>query len=420
MDITTLRAVLEAEAFAPSAFVAAGPERVGVEAEWIPVDAVTRHVAPIHGAGGTLQLLWRLSEREGWVATSSPKGTPLFLLPQGDTLSFEPGGQVEVALRPEASVSALMTRLARIGTRLESAAQAAGIAMVASGVDPAAVPGATPLMLDAPRYRRMATYLAAIGPDGARMMRQTAALQLSFDWGPPAQRTRRWQVLNAAAPLLGALFANAPRSGGVISGVPSERAGIWRRLDPTRTGLPWGADDPIGQYLRFALDAPAFLLGDDPARAEPFREWLDRGATLDDWRDHLSTLFPEVRPRAYLELRTLDALPLEWTVVPVALVSALLRDAAALEDASFLLGDPDPHELARASAFGLADPFVRARAMALMRVMRAAVDQLDDAVLASADRDTVDRFIERFTERGRAPADDAVAASPEGRPRQAV
>jgi glutamate--cysteine ligase len=142
----------------------------------------------------------------------------------------------------------------------------------------------------------MDAYFARIGPAGARMMRQTASLQVAVDIG--ADALGRWRLLNALAPFLTAVFANSRRYAGDDTGFASYRAETWRRTDPLRTGLLTGMD-PIGAYVDFALRAPAILLGGDKEPAQPLAAWLGTIDGTASWERHLGTLFPEVRPRAH-------------------------------------------------------------------------------------------------------------------------
>ena len=179
---------------------------------------------------------------------------------------------------------------------LRAAAAGEGIDLLAVGIDPLNTAERAPLLIHAKRYERMAEYLGRLGPSGARMMRQTAAFQVSVDFDD--EPWLRWRVLNAAAPYVVAIFANSPIYAGEPTGHQSARADVWRNLDPARTGIPFDERAPLQAYLDFALTAPAILLPTLDGEHRPFGEWLTRAnPTAEEWQDHLSTLFPEVRPR---------------------------------------------------------------------------------------------------------------------------
>lgn len=332
---------------------APGPPRIGVEVELIPVAADTRRPVPIvaEEGPGTLPLLRRFAAERCWREEEAPYGAPRWILPDGGCVSYEPGGQIELAAAPARSPSALLRSLRAVVPPLRAAARDEGIDLLSLGIDPVNALDDTKLQLPGGRYARLTSFLESIGTGGVRMMRQTAAFQVSLDWGPDP--LARWRMLNAAAPYLTALFANSPVYRGEDTGWRSFRARVWRELDGGRTGT-FPCDDPVGEYLRFALDAPAILLGDDGGPWLPFRAWTE--ATGDDWRAHLTTLFPEIRPKGFAEVRCIDAMDPECYAAPVLLLTGLCDHAPTFRAALDLLGAPDPALLEPAARLGLADP----------------------------------------------------------------
>lgn len=380
----SLEHALHEACFAPRP-PADGPPRIGAEAELIPVDAGTRRVAPIDdGAGrGTLHVLRAVGAVHGWQERRTCKGTPAFALPDGGTITFEPGGQVEYGAPPLPSASALARSLAGLHHALRDAAERQGIELLTVGIDPVNPVERAPLQLDAARYARMAEYLATIGPCGARMMRQTAALQVSLDAG--SEPAARWRLLNALAPWMVALFANSPRYAGAESGHASYRAAVWRAVDPRRTGIFQGCD-PAAEYTRFALQAPAMMLGPRGGVYEPFAAWLARGeAGREDWETHLSTLFPEVRPRGYFEVRSCDALPPERMIAPIVFLAGLAYHPPSASAALELLGDPDPALLARAARDGTTDPTIARLAPSLVELALDGANALGESYVEGED-----------------------------------
>jgi glutamate--cysteine ligase len=197
----------------------------------------------------------------------------------------------------------------------------------------------------------MDAHFARIGPAGARMMRQTASLQVALDIGADARA--RWRLLNALAPMLTAIFANSRRYACEDTGFASYRAETWRRTDPARTGLLTGID-PIGEYVDFALRAPAILLGAEDEPARPFEQWIGAGGVA-HWEKHLGTLFPDVRPRGYFEVRSIDAVPEAQWPAALAFLTGLAYDPVAAAEAAEIVGDPDTGLLERAGRMGLHD-----------------------------------------------------------------
>jgi glutamate--cysteine ligase len=293
---------------------------------------------------------------------------------------------------------------------LRSASASEGIDLLPVGIDPLNSADQAPLLIHATRYARMAEYLARRGPTGARMMRQTAAFQISLDFDD--EPWLRWRVLNAAAPYVIAIFANSPIYAGVRTDHQSTRAQVWRDLDPSRTGIPYNEADPVGAYLDFALGAPAILYPTIDGGYRPFGEWLDRAnPSSGEWHDHLSTLFPEVRPRGHLELRSADSIAPEWYAAPIALTAGMLYNPPALRATADLLGLPDPGLLERAGRCGLRDPAIATMAMDLFEVALQGCHGLGARYFHPADLEEATAFFDRYTRRGRSPADDMLESA---------
>jgi glutamate--cysteine ligase len=388
------------------------PRHIGAEAEFIPVESQTGRRCPLEAEGqlATLPFLRRYGLRQGWCEGLTPKGTPCFTLPIGGAVTFEPGGQLEYSSPPCRSASALLALLRAVVLPLRAAAAGEGIDLMAVGIDPLNSLAGAPLLIHAKRYDRMAEYLGRRGMAGARMMRQTAAFQVSLDFDD--EPWLRWQVLNAAAPYIVAIFANSPIYARKRTGHQSARAHVWRTLDPSRTGIPYDRQDPVGAYLDFALAAPAILFPTMEGEHRPFSEWLARSnPTLEEWHDHLSTLFPEVRPRGHLELRSADAIAPHWYAAPLALTAGILYDPAALRATADLLGTPDLGLLSSAGRLGLHDPAVARTASDLFEVALQGCQELGARYFHPADLEQATAFFDRYTRRSRSPADDMLEAA---------
>ena len=381
----------------------AGPPHVGLEVEFLVLEKGTGAVPRLDATLGALR---RPGGTSTWEETRSSRDTPVFHLPGHGRLSFEPGGQVEVSTPALRSASEVLAWTGGILSDLEGALARAGLELLGLGIDPYNPVERVPLQLDAPRYRRMASWLARRGTHGARMMRQSASVQVNLDYGESPLRS--WRLMNAAAPSLTAIFANSARYAGDVTGHQSYRSFVWRELDPERTGL-FPCLDPVEEYLDFALEAPAILLGPEGAPAEPFRIWWNRlAATLDDWRAHLTTLFPDVRPRGYLEVRCIDALPREWIGVPPVFLAGLLYSPDAMAEAERLLGPPDPDLAWLAGEVGLRAPRLGALSRELFSIGLEGARSLSGMVTES-DLATARLFYETFTKDRRSPADLAEA-----------
>lgn len=385
------------------------PRRIGAEVELIPVESLTGRRCSIDSdtAVSMLPFLRRFGSRQGWTEGRTPKGTPCFMLPVGGVLTFEPGGQIEYSSPPCRSASTLLSLLRSVILPLRAAADLEGIDLLTMGIDPINPAELAPMLIQAKRYQRMDEYLSRLGPAGARMMRQTAAFQVSVDFDD--EPWLRWRVLNGAAPYVVAIFANSPIYAGAPTGYQSSRAQTWRNLDPTRTGLPYDEQAPVQKYLDFALAAPAILFPTVDGEHRPFGEWLTRvSPTTEEWQDHLSTLFPEVRPRGHLELRSADSIGAEWYAAPVALAAGILYDSRALRAAADLLPIADLGLLERAGRLGLHDPAIARTASDLFEVALAGCAGLGAAYFHPADLEQARAYFERYTRRARAPADDVL------------
>ncbi len=409
LDRAGLATDLAEHAFAGPIAGSLTPRRLGAEVELIPVESLTGRRCGIEPGEGisTLPFLRGYGGSQGWKESRTPKGTPCFVVPAGGTLTFEPGGQLEYSSPPCRSASSLLTLLRSTVVPLRTAAAGEGIDLLAVGIDPMNPAERAPMVVHAQRYQRMAEYLSRLGPAGARMMRQTAAFQVSVDFDD--EPWLRWRVLNAAAPYVVAIFANSPIYADEPTGHQSARADAWRKLDPTRTGIPYDEREPVQAYLDFALGAPAILLPTIDGEHRPFGEWLTRASpTTEEWRDHLSTLFPEVRPRGHLELRSADAIAPEWYAAPLALTVGVLYDSRALRAAADLLPIPDLGLLERAGRLGVHDSEIARTAADLFEIALSGCAGLGSRYFHPSDLEQARAYFDRYTRCSRAPADDVL------------
>ncbi len=407
LSVRDVRDTLGDRSFSPES-----PCRVGVELEWITVargDEVAR-VDPVDLARA--------------VAAAGP-------LPGGSTVTFEPGGQLEVSAPPfvgmgdACAVAEADTALAR------AAASAIGVDLVGLGADPLRPPRR---VANSARYRAMEAYFDADGPAGRRMMANTASVQVNIGVGPTADdAARQWRLAHRLGPTLAAAFANSPFLEGRPTGFRSARLATWMALDRSRAA-PVDSDRPgPAAWADYVLDARVMLIRPEPRpapgrEAEPgsapdhfvhldspltFGQWVAEGHELgwptnDDLDYHLSTLFPPVRPRGWLELRMLDALPDPWWQVPVAVTAALLADPEG--------GDAANQAATSCSAVGrwidaartgLGHPALAASARDCFGAAQASLDRLGAPASLV---DMVAAYAERWVDRGRTPADDRLDA----------
>lgn len=414
------RALVATHCFSPRAG-AAELGKVGLEAESFPIwqraDGAPdgRVTLADQQRAGSATVLADL----GW-SEATVSGLACSWLPNSARVTFEPGGQVEVATCPRDTAAAALDDLDTGTATLARAYGHAGAGLAAAGMDVWHDPASIAQQLAAPRYALMAAYLARRGPDGHTMMCHSASLQVNLCLGPPAVAAERWLVANLLTPMIVATFAASPDRGRA-----SGRAHLWRRLDPTRTGVParlvdGTADDPVDQATDVALRADVMLTrgfrgwrAGHPGRA--FGAWLREGhpemgwPTSEDFVYHLTTLFPEVRARGFLELRGVDALPARWRAVPVVLLVGALYDATArarIRDVLERHRRSLPNLLVQATGRGVADPAMCALAVETWSLALAGAARLPAGYLRPGDLPAVEAFLDRFTLRGRCPSDE--------------
>lgn len=332
------------------------------------------------------------------------------VLPGASLITVEPGGAVELSGPPADDVVSAITAMAGDRAVLRSAFAEAGLGLVLLGADPL-----RPAKRINPgdRYRAMEQFFEAsqTGAAGAAMMTSTASVQVNLEAGPEAGWAARLRLSHALGPTLVAIAANSPLLGGKFTGWRSSRQWVWSQLDSARCGPVLGVDgeDPAGEWARYALKAPVMLVHPTPEMDAvpvtdwvPFADWADGRVLLGDRRPtvadldyHLTTLFPPVRPRRFLEIRYLDSVPdADWPAL-VFTLTTLLDDPGAAEIAAEAC-EPVATSWDRAAQTGLGDRRLRDAAI---RCVQAAAERAPAALEESMAR------LMRSVEQGRAPAD---------------
>jgi glutamate--cysteine ligase len=372
------------------------PRTIGVELELIAVHASTGLPAlpRDESAKSTAAVLSQLGKREGWVEEVVENDPPSWTLKDGAHISFEPGGQIEISSPPNATATGALRTTQSLAALIRDAMLPAGIELTACGIDPHNGIEAVPLQLLRDRYARMTRFFDAIGPSGVRMMRQTAAVQINVERG--RSPVARWNLLNSLAPFIVALFANSRRYAGKSTEHASYRAHLWRTLDPSRTGLPCDATDAAARYLAFALDAKAMRSSDGTRPWLGFREWMRTDALSEnDWQFHLSTLFPEVRPKEFFEIRSADAIDSEYLAAPVVFVTGIVYDEESAASASQLMPAPSEALLERAGRLGLGEPEIHRVVARLTELAVSGAKRLGDEYIADEDLGVAQQYFAR-------------------------
>jgi glutamate--cysteine ligase len=266
----------------------------------------------------------------------------------GGIVTFEPGGQIEYSSSAGADLKKVINELIVHMSELETILAARQIGFFFGGLNPWLSAAEVGLKMKKPRYLAMDRYFQNIGPHGQQMMRLSGSIQVSLDFGNEETAEKRWWVANLISPIFCAIFGNSPFLAGKNTGSKSYRSVIWQLLDNSRTGFPHirvRSDKkrlPFEYYLEFALNANLFTLPDESGchgycdKQISFREWLKNGyqgfyPTIEDWDTHLTTLFPEVRAKGFMECRFIDGQSKPCWAVPAIIATALIYDDEATE-----------------------------------------------------------------------------------------
>ncbi len=316
--------------------------RVGLEWEKEAVRRDGRRV-PFDAADGIESILTRLSERFGW--TPIREGEHVVALERdGAAITLEPGGQIEISTAPHRALAGIERALRRHLGELQDVTRGTDVLFLSTGFTPVQPIGAIPFVPKA-RYAVMRSYLATRGDGGLAMMKGTSAVQVAFDFSSEADCARKFALAMALSPVVTALASSSPLVGGRPSGYHSWRARCWQHTDPARTGLLAELlDGPFtfARWVDWLLRVPMMFVrrGHDyvDAGGRTFGDWIRDGIDgqrpgMDDWELHLTSVFPEVRVKNFIEIRGADNGPLPHVLGIGALWKGLLYDAAALAEA---------------------------------------------------------------------------------------
>lgn len=408
--------------------------RLGTEHEKVPFYAADRTPVPYEGPRGIRRILEGMQALLGWEPILE-EGRPIGLydVTGGGAISLEPGGQFELSGAPVETLHQTRTELVAHLMQVNEVARPLGIRFLNLGMSPLWTRAETPVMPKS-RYRIMTAYMPKVGTLGLDMMYRTTTVQVNLDFATEADMVRKLRVGIALQPLATALFANSPFTDGRLNGRLSQRSEIWRDTDNARAGmLPFVFEDGMGyeRYVDYALDVPMYFVkrGDSyhDVSGTSFRDLL-RGEnpklpgelpTISDWANHLSTIFPEVRLKRYLEMRGADAGPISMLTALSAFWTGLYYHGPSLDAAWDLvkgwsaqerqaLRDAVPREGLRARIAGRALREIAREVLALSRAGLTArhrldregrdeghyLDQLD--VMALTGRTQADDLIDRF------------------------
>jgi glutamate--cysteine ligase len=322
--------------------------RIGTEHEKFAFLTDSLRPVPYDGARSIRALLEGLRDRFGWqgvyegeniIALADPKGMA--------NISLEPGGQFELSGAPLNCVHDTCEEVHDHLDQVREIGDALGIGFLGLGASPLWTRAETPVMPKG-RYGIMAPYMDKVGTMGRDMMFRTCTVQVNLDFGDEADMVKKLRVSLALQPIATALFASSPFLEGKPNGFLSFRSHVWTDTDKARSGmLPFAFENGMGfeRYVDYALDVPMYFVMRDGryinCSGESFRAFLDgklpqlpgEKPNMKDWADHLTTIFPEVRLKRYLEMRGADTGPWRRLCALPAFWVGILYEQGALDAA---------------------------------------------------------------------------------------
>jgi len=319
--------------------------RIGTEHEKFCFDRKTLQPIPFDGKRGIEALLRELTHF-GWTALPEA-GRIVGLTRDGANVSLEPAGQLELSGAPLPHLHATQEELARHLMEVKHVGERFGIGFLGMGFHPVCTRADMPWMPKA-RYRIMRGYMPKVGQLGLDMMTRTSTVQVNLDYSSEADMVKKFRTSLALQPVATALFADSPFTEGQPNGFQSYRSHIWTDTDNDRTGmLDFVFEDGFGyeRYTEYLLDVPMYFVYRDgvyhDVSGQSFRDFMRARLpglpgelpTLRDWSDHMTTAFPEVRLKQYLEMRGADSGSPERLSALSAFWVGLLYDQSALDAA---------------------------------------------------------------------------------------
>ncbi|WP_347832863.1 glutamate--cysteine ligase [uncultured Planktomarina sp.] len=328
--------------------------RIGTEHEKFGYCKDTLKTLPYEGERSIQSILQGLRDQFNW-APVEEGGHLIGLTKNGANVSLEPGGALELSGAPLETIHETCDEVNVHLREVKEIADKIGVGFIGLGAAPIWHHEDVGLMPKG-RYQLMDTYMGKVGTMGRTMMRRTCTVQVNLDFASEADMVQKFRVALALQPVATALFANSPFFEGKVNGHKSWRARVWRDLDADRTGmLPFVFEDGMGfqRYVDYALDVPMYFVYRDGkyinALGQSFRDFLKgqlpalpgEMPTLSDWADHLTTIFPEVRIKQFMEMRGADGGPWRRLCALPAFWVGLLYDQSSLDAAWDLVKSMD-------------------------------------------------------------------------------
>jgi len=315
--------------------------RVGTEYEKVGIERQSAKAISYSGPRGVEAILRALADEFNWEPVEE-EGHVIALVRDKAQIHLEPGGQIELSGEPCENIHCTYAEFTQHIRELLEVSKRMNVVFLGLGIQPVSAVAEIE-WVPKKRYRIMGPYMAKVGTLGHRMMKQTATVQANIDYSDERDAMAKFRTAMGLAPLITAIFANSPITEGRLNGYKSFRGHIWTDTDKNRCGLLRFAFDPsvsFAHYVEYALDVPMYFIMRNGAYIDftgiPFRHFLTRGhmghtAMIEDWDLHLTTLFPEVRIKRYMEVRSADSQSPELMPALAALIKGLLYDSDCLQ-----------------------------------------------------------------------------------------
>lgn len=405
--------------------------RIGTEHEKFVFDQKTLAPIPYEGERSIQAVLMGLADL-GWTPVLEDGHVIALIDGSGASITLEPGGQLELSGAPLETVHQTCDEVHDHLRQVKRVAETMDIAFLGVGFQPKWGLNDIPKMPKG-RYRIMDSYMPKRGGKGLDMMYRTCTVQVNLDFSNEADMVKKLRVSLALQPIATALFASSPFRDGKPSGLISTRADVWNDVDPDRTGtLPFAFEDGMGfeRYVDWALDVPMYFVYRQgryiDASGQSFRDFMagklptlpGEVPTMGDWTDHLTTAFPEVRLKRYLEMRGADGGPWRSLCALPAFWVGLLYDDGALDAAWDLVKDwtTEERETMRhdVASLGMKAPF---RGKTVKELARYAIELSCQGLAkrqklnrSGGDERIFLRALEMNAEVGKSPADEMLEA----------
>lgn len=314
--------------------------KVGLEYERLPISTVTNKAVGYDGEHGICNFLRTFAKEENWDYITDDYS--IIGLKKGhDTITLEPGSQMELSLEPEFTIDALKRKVDFLNKKMSPHLDKSNIKLLEYGVSPLST-HKTINLIPKKRYNLMAKYLWGILSDV--MMRETAGVQACFDFQDEEDAIRKFNIANKLTPFMTAMFANSPIRGGVETGYKSFRALSWLNTDNDRCGFCGNleGDFSFEKYIDKVLESPIIFINRENLPVEikgkmNFTEFMNKGwegfeANIEDFKLHANLYFPEVRLRKFIEIRNHDCVDSEMAYAILAIYKGILYSKSAMDE----------------------------------------------------------------------------------------